>query len=259
MMSLPVDLCGGSRVTVHRGPCMWLGAGTLGWVARGQCFWSQHRWFHGKNKQQMFTTTVIFSGWTNRQQFEESWMSLLGVLNPASPTGHPLSPEVGARLSLSLFASELQPGSHIRALANSLYFLLQWIDTGLLANSLYFYWSEFTQGFWQSISTGVSWLRAFGSLFLLEWVDTGLWPKNLLLFFDWFHMLVWFPKLCLRPSYCMFDFSISIFWFPQCVLSWCLMTVYVCFISSVWSLRYVEGMYIWFPLTVSVDGDICWQ
>ncbi|XP_076466851.1 LOW QUALITY PROTEIN: huntingtin-like [Babylonia areolata] len=40
-----------------------------------------------------FVTRINTLGWTNRQQFEESWMSLLGVLNPASPTGHPLSPE----------------------------------------------------------------------------------------------------------------------------------------------------------------------
>lgn len=33
-------------------------------------------------------------GWTNRQQFEESWMSLLGVLNPVSHAGQPLSSEV---------------------------------------------------------------------------------------------------------------------------------------------------------------------
>ena len=25
---------------------------------------------------------LLFSGWTCRQQFEETWMSLLGVLNP---------------------------------------------------------------------------------------------------------------------------------------------------------------------------------
>lgn len=40
-----------------------------------------------------FVTRINTLGWTNRQQFEESWMSLLGVLNPASPTGQPLSPE----------------------------------------------------------------------------------------------------------------------------------------------------------------------
>ena len=123
MMSLPVDLCGGSRVTVHRGPCMWRGGGDARMSGTGAVPLKSAQVIPWQKRKQMFTTTVIFSGWTNRQQFEESWMSLLGVLNPASPTGHPLSPEVGA--TLSLFASQLQPGSHIRALANSLYFLLQ--------------------------------------------------------------------------------------------------------------------------------------
>ncbi|XP_005093645.2 huntingtin [Aplysia californica] len=40
-----------------------------------------------------FVARINFLGWVNRQQFEESWMSLLGVLNPVSHTGHDLSPE----------------------------------------------------------------------------------------------------------------------------------------------------------------------
>ncbi|XP_055860312.1 huntingtin-like [Biomphalaria glabrata] len=40
-----------------------------------------------------FVSRINSLGWVNRQQFEESWMSLLGVLNPVSHTGHELSPE----------------------------------------------------------------------------------------------------------------------------------------------------------------------
>ncbi|CAL1538264.1 unnamed protein product [Lymnaea stagnalis] len=40
-----------------------------------------------------FVTRISSLGWVNRQQFEESWMSLLGVLNPVSHTGHDLSAE----------------------------------------------------------------------------------------------------------------------------------------------------------------------
>jgi hypothetical protein len=41
----------------------------------------------------------LFVGWTSRQQFEETWMSLLGVLNPLpveSPQSAP-SPDVSAQ------------------------------------------------------------------------------------------------------------------------------------------------------------------
>ncbi|GFO37998.1 huntingtin-like [Plakobranchus ocellatus] len=40
-----------------------------------------------------FACRINHLGWVNRQQFEESWMSLLGVLNPVSHMGHDLSPE----------------------------------------------------------------------------------------------------------------------------------------------------------------------
>ncbi|XP_041368406.1 huntingtin-like isoform X2 [Gigantopelta aegis] len=39
-----------------------------------------------------FVFRINTLGWVNRQQFEETWMSLLGLLNPAT-TGHDLTPE----------------------------------------------------------------------------------------------------------------------------------------------------------------------
>lgn len=43
-------------------------------------------------------------GWTNRHQFEESWMSLLGVLNPVSHAGQTPSPEVILLLLIVIYS-----------------------------------------------------------------------------------------------------------------------------------------------------------
>ncbi|KAH9487495.1 hypothetical protein Btru_075739 [Bulinus truncatus] len=43
-----------------------------------------------------FVSRIDSLGWVNRQQFEESWMNLLGVLNPVSHMGHALSQELKA-------------------------------------------------------------------------------------------------------------------------------------------------------------------
>ena len=67
MMSLPADLCGGSRVTVHRGPCMWLGGvGVGGGDARmsgtGAVPLKSAQVIHGKNKNRCLQLLLSFQG-----------------------------------------------------------------------------------------------------------------------------------------------------------------------------------------------------